>query len=115
MTNARTLSGLPRQGSGMSQILGVAVLIGPFEGSRWRGGCGGIMGFQWEAEAQGTSQDASPAIIRYLQPATLLNIQTWRFRSDVNDTFSVAYTYDFVGERSDEPTIPTLKCCRIST
>jgi hypothetical protein len=45
-----------------------------------------------KAEAQGTSQDASPAIIRYLQPATLLNIQTWRFRSDVNDTFSVTYT-----------------------
>jgi uncharacterized membrane protein len=40
----------------------------------------------------GTSLNASPAIIRYLQPATLLNIQTWRFRSNVNHTFSVAYT-----------------------
>jgi hypothetical protein len=57
-------------------------------------------------EAQPGSQDANQAIIRYLQPATLLNIRTWRFRADVNDTFTVTYTYDFAGERSDEPTNP---------
>ena len=52
------------------------------------------------------SKDASPAIIRYLQPATLQNIQTWRFGADVNDTFSVMYSYEIAGERSDEPTNP---------
>ena len=39
--NVRTLSGLPR--SIRQELRGIflgAVLIGPFEGSRWRGGCG---------------------------------------------------------------------------
>jgi len=49
---------------------------------------------------------SSPAIVRYLQPATILNIQTWRFGTDVNETFKVTYTYDIAGERSDGPTNP---------
>jgi hypothetical protein len=62
-----------------------------------------------KTDVQAGSRDASPATIRYLQPATILNIQTWRFGHDVNETFTVTYTYDFAGERSDVPTNPKLE------
>src|SRR5271170_28676 len=50
--NDRTLSGLPRWDARRSvRIFFGAVLIGPFEGSRWRGGCGRAMGFGWVGSA----------------------------------------------------------------
>jgi len=51
-------------------------------------------------------EPGSPAISNYLQTATILNIQTWRFGPDVNEMFSVTYTYDVAGEPSDGTTNP---------
>ena len=49
----RTLSGLPPTTThDLREISHGAVLIGPFEGSRWRGGCG---------ESYGISMGASPS------------------------------------------------------
>ena len=51
--NDRTLSGLPpTKTHDLREISHGAVLIGPFEGSRWRGGCG---------ESYGISMGASPS------------------------------------------------------
>ena len=53
LINDRTLSGLPPTTThDLREISHGAVLIGPFEGSRWRGGCG---------ESYGISMGASPS------------------------------------------------------
>lgn len=49
------------------------------------------------------------AITNTLQPATIRNLQTWRFGANVNDTFSVTYTYDIVGEVSDRSMNPRVE------
>jgi hypothetical protein len=55
------------------------------------------------------AQSESPAAVHFLQPAAILNIQTWRFGKDVNDRFTVTYTYGFAGKPSDEPTNPLVE------
>jgi hypothetical protein len=55
------------------------------------------------------AESGSLAITRYLQPATVLNIQTWRFGNDVNKTFTVTYTYEISGEQSDGPANPRVE------
>jgi len=62
-----------------------------------------------KADAQLDDTDSSPAIVRYLLPATLLNIKTWHFGNDVTDSFKVTYTYAFAEERTDIPTNPKIE------
>jgi hypothetical protein len=46
---------------------------------------------------------------RYLAGGTEANVKTWRFADDVNDTFTVMYTYAISGEETDGPTNPTVE------
>jgi hypothetical protein len=55
------------------------------------------------------AESGSLAIIRHLQPATVLNIQTRRFGKDVNKAFTVTYTYEISGEQSDDPANPLVE------
>jgi hypothetical protein len=45
----------------------------------------------------------------HLQVPTISNLKTWRFATDVNDTFTVTYTYAISGEESVDPTNPTVE------
>jgi len=62
-----------------------------------------------KADVQAGSPSATPAITRYLQPATLENVRTWRFGTDVNGSFTVTYEYEFAGTRSEAPTNPKVE------
>jgi hypothetical protein len=66
----RTLSGLPRpRHTDLREISLGAVLIGPFEGSRWRGGCGGTMGFRWERSVFAAVRQLRSRVARALRVA----------------------------------------------
>jgi hypothetical protein len=51
----------------------------------------------------------NPAAIRFLNPPTIQNIQSWQFAEDVNDSFTVTFTYKIDGAPSPEPSNPTVE------
>lgn len=54
----------------------------------------------------GTEVKSGP---RLLFGATVANLQTWRFGSDVNGTFPVTYSYAISGDETDNPTNPRVE------
>ncbi len=54
----------------------------------------------------GTEVKSGP---RLLEGCTVANLQTWRFASDVNGTFTVTYTYAISGDETDNPTNPRVE------
>jgi hypothetical protein len=46
---------------------------------------------------------------RLLFGGTVTNLQTWRFASDVNGTFTVTYSYVISGDETDNPTNPRVE------
>jgi len=41
---------------------------------------------------------------RFLEAPTVENLKTWRFATTVTGAFTVTYTYEIVGEESEDPT-----------
>lgn len=41
---------------------------------------------------------------RFLESPTVDNLKTWRFAATVTKAFTVTYTYEIVGEESEDPT-----------
>jgi hypothetical protein len=62
-----------------------------------------------KAEAHEDSSHPNPAAIHYLNPATIANVETWHFAKDINESFTVTFTYEIAGEPSAESPNPTIE------
>lgn len=51
----------------------------------------------------------SKAASQWLTGPTMENLKSWRFNTDVNDTFVVNYTYEISGTETDGPTNPRVE------